>query len=106
AVVHYLADVFDRSWQRATAFPADPDIAVARTISNEVRLSIVRLLIEGESETAIARRIGLSKRSCATHIAKLKQQLGADTLFQLGYRVATAELSGLGEPAGSVASSG
>ncbi|POX41456.1 LuxR family transcriptional regulator [Streptomyces sp. Ru73] len=91
AVVHYLADVFDRNWQRATAFPVGQSPAVTRRIANEVRQSIIRLLVEGESEAVIAKRIGLSKRSCAAHIAKIKQQLGAETLFQLGYRVATAE---------------
>ncbi|MGK5628128.1 LuxR family transcriptional regulator [Streptomyces sp. URMC 123] len=102
AVVRYLADVFDRSWQRATEFPVGPDgsdAAAAKAVSSELRTSIVRLLIEGESESTIARRVGLSKRSCATHIAKLKQQFGADTLFQLGYRVADSGLYGLSGPA-------
>lgn len=109
AVVRYLADVFDRSWQRATEFPMSPDgldAAATKAVSSELRTSIVRLLIEGESESTIARRVGLSKRSCATHIAKLKQQLGADTLFQLGYRIADSGRYGSVGPAEPDESSG
>ncbi|MBT2506916.1 helix-turn-helix domain-containing protein [Streptomyces sp. ISL-98] len=108
AVVRYLADVFDRSWQRATEFPVGPDgsdVTAAKAVSNELRASIVRLLIEGECVSTIARRVGLSQRNCATHLAKLKQQLGAETLFQLGFRVAESGLYSVGSPAGSDESS-
>ncbi|GES33545.1 LuxR family transcriptional regulator [Streptomyces angustmyceticus] len=100
AVVHYLADVFDRSWQRASEFPTGQEPAAAPYIADETRRAIVQLLIEGESEASIARRVGLSKRSCAAHIAKLKQNLGVQTLFQLGYRVAATGLSSVDIPAG------
>ncbi|MCD9145108.1 LuxR family transcriptional regulator [Streptomyces albireticuli] len=91
SVVRYLADIFDRNWQRATPFPTDYSTAATSAISTELRQTIVRLLIEGESESVIARRIGVSKRTCASHIARLKQELDAETLFQLGYRVAVQE---------------
>ncbi len=41
--------------------------------------------MEGYSDKAIARRIGISERSLQAHIAAIKQELGALNRLQLGY---------------------
>ncbi len=88
AVVGFLADIFDRNWQRATEFTGlrSPERSVE--ITGSLQELIVRGLIEGESDPVIAKRIGLSQRSYASHLARMKEELGVDTRFQLGYRLA------------------
>ncbi|MFF8729062.1 hypothetical protein ACF073_21570 [Streptomyces sp. NPDC015171] len=45
----------------------------------------------------IARRLGVSLRTCRKHIADLFQELGADSRFQAGYLTAARAL--LADPA-------
>ncbi|MFF4653171.1 LuxR C-terminal-related transcriptional regulator [Streptomyces sp. NPDC001380] len=89
ATVSYVLSVFERDWTRADPFddymphPADP---LGRT-----QRVIVRLLAEGLGQQAIASRLSLSQRTVAAHIAKVREQYGADTLFQLAWRMGREE---------------
>ena len=46
----------------------------------------VRMLIEGHSDPASAKRLGVSTRTYAGYIAALKDEYGVETRFQLGLR--------------------
>lgn len=87
AIVRFLKDTFERSWDRAKSFPFVPLHAAkaADDVIPSLRESISRLLIGGYSDKRIARRLGISERSLQGHIAAMKQQLGANTRLQLGY---------------------
>ncbi|MFJ9343383.1 LuxR C-terminal-related transcriptional regulator [Streptomyces sp. NPDC101733] len=86
-IVRFLRDTFDKAWDRAKEFPFVPLHAAkaADEVVPAIRESISRLLIEGYSDKAIARRIGISERSLQGHIAAIKQELGALNRLQLGY---------------------
>ncbi|WP_441245316.1 LuxR C-terminal-related transcriptional regulator [Kitasatospora sp. McL0602] len=90
AVVRFLADTFDRAWDRAARFPFYPTSATqaAMEVMPAVRLAICKLLVEGRSDREIARRLGLSQRSLQSHVARLKEEFGAQHRFQLGYMMA------------------
>jgi sugar-specific transcriptional regulator TrmB len=88
-LVSYLADVFDRSWERAREYnergsASDSDIAA------EVRQLTVRMLTEGHSDPASAKRVGVSTRTYASYVAALKEEYGVETRFQLGYAMGTS----------------
>ncbi|MER5640342.1 LuxR C-terminal-related transcriptional regulator [Kitasatospora sp. NPDC002227] len=87
SVVHFLADTFDRTWDRAARFPFHPTSATqaATEVMPAVRHAICKLLVEGRSDREIARRLGLSQRSLQSHVARLKEEFGAQHRFQLGY---------------------
>ena len=87
AIVRFLKDTFERSWDRAKSFPFVPLHAAkaADDVIPSLRESISKLLIGGYSDKRIARRLGISERSLQGHIAVMKQQLGANTRLQLGY---------------------
>ncbi|WP_405617205.1 LuxR C-terminal-related transcriptional regulator [Streptomyces sp. NBC_00076] len=87
AIVRFLKDIFERSWDRAKSFPFVPLHAAkaADDVIPSLRESISGLLIGGYSDKRIARRLGISERSLQGHIAAMKQQLGANTRLQLGY---------------------
>ncbi|KUN06008.1 hypothetical protein AQI95_13870 [Streptomyces yokosukanensis] len=93
AVIAFLRGVFDTAWVRAERFPFRPVRAAdaAREVVPDVRQAIKALLVEGRSDKAIARRLGMSLRSVQGHIASLREQYGAQHRFQLGYRMARGE---------------
>lgn len=93
AVVGFLADVFEREWDRAEPYPFIPVRAAeaASEVIPEMRKSIRKLLIEGRSDKEIARRLGLSLRSLQAHVARLKEDHGAQHRLQLGYLMALSD---------------
>ena len=58
---------------------------VERNIAADVRAMTIRLLVEGHSDPASAKRLGVSTRTYAGYIAALKDEYGVQTRFQLGY---------------------
>ncbi len=89
-LVSYLADVFDRSWERAREYDerggvSDSDIAA------EVRQLTVRMLTEGHSDPASAKRVGVSTRTYASYVAALKEEYGVETRFQLGFAMGSRD---------------
>jgi sugar-specific transcriptional regulator TrmB len=91
AVVAFLSDLFDRNWQRALQFrPARAVVSSSEVVPNIHRM-IKRLLIQGLTDSAIAKRIGVSERTYHTHLARIRKELGADSRLQLGYLLAREE---------------
>ncbi len=89
-LVSYLADVFERSWERGRELDehvhsSDSDIAA------EVRQLTVRMLTEGHSDPASAKRVGVSTRTYASYVAALKEEYGVETRFQLGYAMGSRD---------------
>jgi hypothetical protein len=98
ALVGHLLRVFERDWARAeTVRWADVKIAER---SAPVTGRVGALLAQGLTQQAVARRLGLSERTVAGHIARLRNRFGARTLFQLGWlmRAAADEVT---EPSGA-----
>ncbi|MFD5565595.1 helix-turn-helix domain-containing protein [Kitasatospora griseola] len=83
ATVATIVAGFERDWARAERVRWDLllDTAPARTAADRVG----RLLAQGLTQRAVATRLGLSERTVAGHISRLREQHGADTLFQLGW---------------------
>jgi DNA-binding NarL/FixJ family response regulator len=92
AVVAFLADLFDRSWQRALEFRPTRAALSSSEVVPEIHTMIKRLLIEGLTDSAIAKRIGVSERTYHSHLAKIRKELGAESRLQLGYLLAREEL--------------
>lgn len=97
-VVDFLLGVFERAWVAATPFENQNRAAEVSELIGSVRMSIVQLLAEGETDEAIARRIGVSVRTCRSHVAKIYQELGARSRCQLGILIAQSGLLRQGQP--------
>lgn len=82
STVAHLCGTFEHSWALADPYaPAAPgDLSF-----DEVKQAIVRLLAEGMKDEMIARRLGMSLRTCRKHIAETMETLGASSRFQAGY---------------------
>ncbi|NDZ79881.1 hypothetical protein G3I19_15450 [Streptomyces sp. SID10853] len=50
--------------------------------------AVARLLSEGHTDEAVAKRLGISVRTCRTRIAHLSTVLGTTNRVQLGVRIA------------------
>lgn len=93
AIVAYLVDVFERSWERGRPF-ATQDAPVLKDIAAEQRAMTIRMLVEGHSDPVSAKRMGVSARTYAGYIADLKEEFGVETRFQLGYVMGQRGISG------------
>lgn len=90
SLVAYLADIFERFWERAREFN-DREPATEREIAEDVHNMTVRMLVEGHSDNASAKRVGVSTRTYAGYVAALKAEYGVETRFQLGYAIGAQE---------------
>jgi hypothetical protein len=93
AVVAYLVDVFERSWERGRLF-TNRETSLMKDIAAEQRAMTMRMLIEGHSDPVSAKRLGVSPRTYAGYVADLKTEYDADTRFQLGYTMGRMGVSG------------
>ncbi|MGW1772878.1 LuxR C-terminal-related transcriptional regulator [Streptomyces sp. NPDC002104] len=84
-VVHFMVQAFERCWSEAEPFSTTIGPEQARSISDELRQTIVRLLAEGLEDKVIARRLGMSERTCQRHIAEIMRAVGAKSRFQAGF---------------------
>ncbi|WP_232734255.1 LuxR C-terminal-related transcriptional regulator [Kitasatospora sp. CB02891] len=82
AVVDHLVAVFRRDWARAVRVPWHD--LTGRQIPETPR-RVGELLATGLTQRAVASRLGLSERTVAAHIARLRERYDAETLFQLGW---------------------
>ncbi|KDN84069.1 LuxR C-terminal-related transcriptional regulator [Kitasatospora cheerisanensis] len=81
-VVDHLVAVFQRDFARAARVPWHD--LTGRQLPETAR-RIGELLATGLTQRAVATRLGLSERTVAAHIARLRERYGAETLFQLGW---------------------
>ncbi|MEO3937062.1 helix-turn-helix domain-containing protein [Dermatophilaceae bacterium Soc4.6] len=84
-LVSLFVAYFDEVWARALPFPA------SRSVDDDEDEQLLDLLARGFKDEAIARYLGWSLRTVRRRVARLMDELGARTRFQLG---AQAVLSG------------
>ncbi|MET8682156.1 hypothetical protein ABZW18_32435 [Streptomyces sp. NPDC004647] len=85
-LVAFMCKVFEYQWHGATPFL--PDATQPEPITDEVKLSIIRLMSRGYKDEMVARRLGMSVRTCRRHIAELTEGLNAVSRFQAGVNAA------------------
>ncbi|MFJ2578415.1 LuxR C-terminal-related transcriptional regulator [Kitasatospora aureofaciens] len=83
AAITFLVGAFERDWARADTTEAAAALGHGPARSTPDRVG--RLLARGLTQRAVATRLGLSERTVAAHISRLRDRYGAQTLFQLGW---------------------
>ncbi|MFD3651184.1 LuxR C-terminal-related transcriptional regulator [Streptomyces cyaneofuscatus] len=84
ALVSYLIQVYEVLWAQAVPLAENHQATAPGAPVTAVQLSIARLLAEGHVDDVVARKMGISVRTCRSHIAKLMQTLGATSRTHLG----------------------
>ncbi|WP_437050467.1 LuxR C-terminal-related transcriptional regulator [Streptomyces sp. enrichment culture] len=85
STVDFIAGTFGRLWSQAADFPVRMGRRQAIAASEAMKSDIVRLLIDGEDDKAIARRMAMSVRTCQRHINEMMKRLGARSRVRAGY---------------------
>ncbi|MYW67535.1 hypothetical protein GTY65_26205 [Streptomyces sp. SID8379] len=84
-VIDFVVTAFERAWAAGIPFPTAHGRAQAIAASESIKADIVRLLATGHDDKVVARRMGMSLRSCQRHITEIMARLGAHNRVHLGY---------------------
>ncbi|HEX6498616.1 MAG TPA: hypothetical protein VF054_06240 [Micromonosporaceae bacterium] len=85
-VVRFLVDLFNQLWDNAKPFnSAEPGYA---EVVDDLQQAIVRLMAQGHTDEVVARKLGMSVRTCRRHIAALLRNLDSVSRFQAGVAAA------------------
>jgi DNA-binding CsgD family transcriptional regulator len=82
SLVALLQSTFEQTWERAMPFRLDS--TTTRAVSKQTKRTIAVLLARGLKDEVIAKRLGLSVRTCRRHISEFMEQIGASSRFQAG----------------------
>lgn len=82
-LVAYLCRSFESIWQGSQPFDVGRT-AEYQQVTEDLRLSILRLMAMGLKDEVIARRLGMATRTCRRHISVIMEELGATSRFQAG----------------------
>jgi hypothetical protein len=85
SAVRLLLDLVESTWSAASPY-VTKEIGY-HEVTDHLHGTIIQMLAEGLTDDAIARRLGLSVRTCRRHIATLLRNLDAVSRFQAGVRV-------------------
>jgi len=85
-LVAFLCALFEQSWDSGTPYLTDgPGYG---NVSDDLRRAILRLLALDHKDEAVARRLGISARTCRRHISELMKDLGVESRFAAGVKAA------------------
>lgn len=90
ATVRLLRDVVETTW--AAAEPYATASVGYQDVTEDLHRTIVELLASGLTDDVIARRLGISVRTCRRHIATVLSTLAAVSRFQAGALAASTGL--------------
>ncbi|WP_052707428.1 helix-turn-helix domain-containing protein [Streptomyces rubellomurinus] len=82
SLLAFLIAAFERDWGNAAPFSVGPQ--AAHDVSEDLKQTIVQQLSNGLKDEAIARRLGVSLRTCRRHVSELLETLGATSRFRAG----------------------
>ncbi|GAA0333319.1 helix-turn-helix transcriptional regulator [Streptomyces blastmyceticus] len=89
AIVSFLVQVFEEAWERATPVVAAAPRSLEPVVTDETQRAIMRMLVAGYTDDAIARRLGISRRTVAGRVSRISASLRSRSRAQLGYLIAT-----------------
>ncbi|MET7488690.1 LuxR C-terminal-related transcriptional regulator [Streptomyces sp. NPDC005538] len=96
-IVQFLVSVFEHIWERGRPVLYEENQHRPRLLTDETRLRVLRLMVDGYTDSAIASRLGMSTRTVATHLKKVSDLVGSNSRAQLAYL--TAQNGLLNDPA-------
>jgi len=89
-MIDFLLDVFAHLWDNATA--VDTRETGYAEVADDLQHTIVALMAKGYTDEVLARKLGMSVRTCRRHIAALMRELDAVSRFQAGVQAGRRQL--------------
>ncbi|HET6210519.1 MAG TPA: hypothetical protein VFD94_09070 [Jatrophihabitans sp.] len=90
SVIGFLLDLFGHLWDEAA--PVANTEAGYAEVADDLQQAIVAMMARGFTDEVLARKLGMSLRTCRRHIAALMRDLDAVSRFQAGVRAGQASL--------------
>ncbi|WP_307126378.1 helix-turn-helix transcriptional regulator [Streptomyces sp. B1I3] len=87
SVVDFAVQAFEHVWFNAEPFEVDVRREHIESVSEDVDKALLRLLASGMDDAAIARRLGVSLRTCQRRVSRILDSLGARSRFQAGFLI-------------------
>lgn len=84
-IVNFAVSAYLRAWVEGSVFPTQYRRQQVLEASDRTKRVIMKLLAEGAEVAAIAKRLGISPRTCQRHISEIMSRLGARNRFHAGY---------------------
>ncbi|MEU3984644.1 hypothetical protein AB0F77_32060 [Streptomyces sp. NPDC026672] len=85
-LVAFICRVYEHLWSGATQFvPGSED---GGEIADDVKRAIIRLMAQGHKDELVARRLGMSVRTCRRYISQIMMSVDANSRFQAGVHIA------------------
>ncbi|MFG1709971.1 hypothetical protein ACFLIM_43080 [Nonomuraea sp. M3C6] len=85
-IAQFFLDLFNHLWEMATPLEGI-DFGYAG-VAEDLQQSIAALMAKGYTDEVVARKLGMSVRSCRRHIATMMRDLDATSRFQAGVQAA------------------
>jgi Bacterial regulatory proteins, luxR family. len=89
-VVQFLLDMFNHLWDAAT--PLERFESGYAEVADDLQQTIAGLMAKGFTDEVLARKLGMSVRTCRRHIAALMLDLNAVSRFQAGVQAVRRSL--------------
>jgi DNA-binding CsgD family transcriptional regulator len=89
-VVQFILDLFNHLWDAAT--PLEGIESGYANVADDLQQAIAALMAKGYTDEVVARKLGMSVRTCRRHIAALMRDLDAVSRFQAGVQAARRSL--------------
>lgn len=89
-VIQFLLDMFSHMWDTAT--PVCSFESGYAEVADDLQMTIAGLMAKGFTDEVLARKLGMSVRTCRRHIAAMMHDLDAVSRFQAGVRAASQSL--------------
>ncbi|GIH96828.1 hypothetical protein ACFFMN_15060 [Planobispora siamensis] len=90
-IAQFFLDLFNHLWETATPLEGI-DFGYAG-VADDLQQSIAVLMAKGYTDEVVARKLGMSVRSCRRHIATMMRDLDATSRFQAGVQAARKYLT-------------
>jgi len=85
-VIQFLLDLFNHLWDAAA--PLEGVESGYANVADDLKQTIAGLMAKGYTDEVVARKLGMSVRTCRRHIAALMRDLDAISRFQAGVQAA------------------
>ncbi|MEV7358761.1 MULTISPECIES: helix-turn-helix transcriptional regulator [unclassified Kitasatospora] len=87
-LVEYLLKIYELMWERAEPVTYLEGRHRPQLLTDRTRQNVLRLMVNGYTDEAIASRLGMSTRTVSSHIQKASELLGSRSRGHLGYIIA------------------
>ncbi|WP_158813061.1 LuxR C-terminal-related transcriptional regulator [Streptomyces rimosus] len=97
-LIDYIIHTFEGLWEQAEPVTFKTSQTRPPRLTSEIQRTILKLMVNGHTDEAISKRLGLSARSIGTHIKRAAELFGSRSRAELGYNLAKAGALDIGCP--------